>query len=122
MNNQQIYNMQFNDINNRLLSIDKKIIKIMNNLDYLTNKINEIHDEIFLVSPSNSPLSPYNTSPITIRKKSYKKKDFDNDLINLKTLPPCIADKNIPELPPLKTNKHTNISSNPKANRRLSSI
>lgn len=73
-------NLQLNDINNKLLSLEKKISKILNTLDFLTNKINDIHNDVFSISP-NSTFE--NISPISSPRKKKNKKYLANILIIL---------------------------------------
>ena len=47
-------NLQINDINNKLLSLEKKISKILYTLDFLTDKINDMHNDIFSISPNST--------------------------------------------------------------------
>jgi len=47
-------NLQLNDINNKLFTLEKKVSKIVNTLDFLTHKINDIHDDIFEIRPISS--------------------------------------------------------------------
>ena len=63
-------NLQINDINNKLLSLEKKISKILYTLEFLTDKINDIHNDIFTISP-NSTFK--NISPISSPRKKNKK-------------------------------------------------
>lgn len=88
-------NLQINDINNKLLSLEKKISKILYTLDFLTDKINDMHNDIFTISP-NSTFE--NISPISSPRKKNKKKTYqcsDNtDIYN------C----NSPELSPRMNN------------------
>lgn len=63
-------NLQINDINNKLLSLEKKISKILYTLDFLTDKINDIHNDIFSISP-NSTFE--NISPVSSPRKKTKK-------------------------------------------------
>ena len=63
-------NLQINDINNKLLSLEKKVSKILYTLDFLTDKINDIHNDIFSISP-NSTFE--NISPISSPRKNNKK-------------------------------------------------
>lgn len=46
--------LQLNDINNRLLSLEKKTSKILYTLEYLTNKIDDIHNDTFMLSSSST--------------------------------------------------------------------
>ena len=63
-------NLQINDINNKLLSLEKKVSKILYTLDFLTDKINDMHNDIFSISP-NSTFE--NISPISSPRKKNKK-------------------------------------------------
>lgn len=65
------YNLQLNDINNRLLSLEKKTSKILYILEYLTNKIDDIHNDTFLLS-SGSTIN--NISPICSPRIKHKNK------------------------------------------------
>ena len=77
-------NLQINDINNKLLSLEKKVSKILNTLDFLTNKINDIHNDVFSISPNStfeniSPISsPRNKNKKITRKYSDNLDNSDN--------------------------------------------
>ena len=63
-------NLKLNDINARLLSLEKKLNKITYSLDFLIEKVNDIHNETFSVYESSSSFK--NISPISspcLRKK-----------------------------------------------------
>lgn len=63
-------NLRLNDINARLLSLEKKLNKLIYSIEYLTEKVNEIHNETFSTYEDTlSSLSNINTSPIFSPKK-----------------------------------------------------
>lgn len=70
MSNYKNNYLQINDINNKLLSLEKKVSKILYTLDFLTEKINDIHNDVFSISPNSSF---ENISPISSPRKKTKK-------------------------------------------------
>ena len=90
-------NLQINDINNKLLSLEKKISKILYTLDFLTDKINDMHNDIFSISP-NSTFE--NISPISSPRKKNKKitRQYSNNSDNSNNSD--IYNCNSPELSP----------------------
>jgi hypothetical protein len=77
-------NLQLNDINNKLLSLEKKVSKILNILNFLTNKINDMHNDIFTISPNSTfeNISPI-SSPIKINKKITRQYSDNSDNSNI---------------------------------------
>lgn len=92
-------NLQINDINNKLLSLEKKISKILYTLDFLTDKINDMHNDIFSISPNSTfeNISPI-SSPVKKNKKILRQCSNNSDIYN------C----NSPELSPRINNYNEN--------------
>lgn len=76
-------NLQINDINNKLLSLEKKISKILYTLDFLTDKINDMHNDIFSISPNSTfeNISPI-SSPVKKNKKILRQCSNNSDIYN----------------------------------------
>jgi len=81
--------LQLHDINTRLLSLEKKTSKILHTLEFLTDKINDIHNETFSICNGSSTLG--NVSPILSPspKRKYTEKldiQFEEKIINIDTI------------------------------------
>ena len=68
--------LRINDLNNKVKNIDKKMSSLIESMQYLTFKLNEVHDEILNTSPPPS-LSTISRSPIA--SPMFSRKSFSNN-------------------------------------------
>lgn len=99
----KIDDMRLSDLNNKMMMLDKKMSNLLYSFEYLTTKVNEIHNEMFSfpspskfrknISPIRSPMAPtYRNHRIRTKSLSYSDSDSEESLaLRLPSTPKAIA-------------------------------